>query len=221
MLEIKDAIADPAELDRMYPQPASPSIRKVTLNLTRAYRSMIEASPFVAVATCGVDGLDCSPRGDSAGFVRVADERTLLLPERRGNNRIDSLRNLVADPRIALLFMVPGMQETLRVNGRAVVSRNPELCESFAVKENARGLSLLFASRAFTSNAVAQFYAVSYGTRRYFATRPTCRRRVQCSQRRPQAKKGGRRTTPLCRNECKRRSTESPRICRLGCLEVK
>ena len=137
MLEIKDAIADPAELDRMYPQPASPSIRKVTLNLTRAYRSMIEASPFVAVATCGVDGLDCSPRGDSAGFVRVADERTLLLPERRGNNRIDSLRNLVADPRIALLFMVPGMQETLRVNGRAAVSRNPERCESFAVKENA------------------------------------------------------------------------------------
>lgn len=137
MLEVKDAIADPAELDRMYPQPASPSVRKVTDSLTGAYRNMIEASPFVAVATCGLDGLDCSPRGDSAGFVRVADEQTLLLPERRGNNRIDSLRNLVADPRIALLFLVPGIQETLRVNGRAAVSRNPELCASFAVNGQA------------------------------------------------------------------------------------
>ena len=137
MLEVKDAIADPAELDRMYPQPASPSVRKVTHSLTGAYRNMIEASPFVAVATCGLDGLDCSPRGDSAGFVRVADEQTLLLPERRGNNRIDSLRNLVADPRIALLFLVHGIQETLRVNGRAAVSRNPELCASFAVNGQA------------------------------------------------------------------------------------
>jgi len=137
MLEIKDAIADLAELDRMYPQPAPPSIRKVAPRLTEAYRRMIQASPFVAVATCGVDGLDCSPRGDIAGFVRVSDEETLLLPERRGNNRVDSLRNLVADPRIALLFLVPGIQETLRVNGHATVSRNPELCDSFAVNGNA------------------------------------------------------------------------------------
>jgi PPOX class probable FMN-dependent enzyme len=137
MLEIKDAITDLAELDRMYRQPAPPSTRKVTPRLTEAYRRMIEASPFVAVATCGVDGLDCSPRGDIAGFVRVADEQTILLPERRGNNRIDSLRNLVADRRIALLFLVPGIQETLRVNGHAAVSRNPELCESFTVNGNA------------------------------------------------------------------------------------
>src|SRR5215472_12421431 len=137
MLEIKDAITDLADLDRMYPQPAPPSIRKVTQKLTEAYRSMIDASPFVAVATCGVDGLDCSPRGDNAGFVRVADEQTILLPERRGNNRIDTLRNLVADPRVALLFLVPGIQETLRVNGRAVLSRDAELCESFAVNGNA------------------------------------------------------------------------------------
>jgi len=136
MLEIKDAITDLAELDRMYPQPAAPSIRKVTPRLTEAYGRMIEASPFVAVATCGVDGLDCSPRGDIAGFVRVADEQTILLPERRGNNRIDSVRNLVADPRIALLFLVPGIQETLRVNGRATVSRDPGLCDSFAVNGN-------------------------------------------------------------------------------------
>jgi PPOX class probable FMN-dependent enzyme len=137
MSEIKDAITDLAELDRMYPQPASPSIRKVMPRLTKGYRRMIEASPFVAIATCGVDGLDCSPRGDIAGFVRVADEQTILLPERRGNNRIDSLRNLVADPRVALLFLVPGIQETLRVNGHAAVSRNPNLCDSFAVDGNA------------------------------------------------------------------------------------
>lgn len=137
MLELNDAITDPAELNRMYPQPAAASVRKVTRRLTGAYRRMIEASPFVAVATCGADGLDCSPRGDSAGFVKVADEQTLLLPERRGNNRIDSVRNLVTDPRIALLFLVPGVQETLRVTGHAVISRNPELCDSFAVNGNA------------------------------------------------------------------------------------
>jgi PPOX class probable FMN-dependent enzyme len=137
MLEIKDVITDPKELDRMYSQPAAPSLRKVTQSLTGAYRRMIEASPFVAVATCGADGLDCSPRGDSPGFVRVADNQTLLLPERRGNNRIDSLRNLVADPRITLLFLVPGIPETLRVNGRATISSNHELCDSFSVNGSA------------------------------------------------------------------------------------
>lgn len=136
MFEIKDAITYPAELDRMYPQPAAPSVRKVTGGLTTAYRRMIEASPFVAVATCGEDGIDCSPRGECAGFVRVPDAHTLLLPERRGNNRIDSLRNIVFDPRIALLFLVPGIQETLRVNGHAAVSRNAELRDSFAVNGN-------------------------------------------------------------------------------------
>ena len=136
-MEIKDAITDLAELERMYPQPAALSVRKVTEKLTAAYRSLIEASPFLAVATCGAEGLDCSPRGDTAGFVRVADEQTLLLPERRGNNRIDTLRNLVADPRIALLFLVPGIQETFRVNGRAAISGNRELCDSFTVNGNA------------------------------------------------------------------------------------
>jgi PPOX class probable FMN-dependent enzyme len=143
MLEIKDAITDPAELDRMYPQPAAPSMRKVVPRLTEAYRRIIEASPFVAVATCGAGGLDCSPRGDIAGFVRVADEQTILLPERRGNNRIDTLRNLVADPRVALLFLVPGIQESLRVNGHATVSRNAKLCDSFAVNGNAPRVVLI------------------------------------------------------------------------------
>ena len=85
------------------------------------------------LATAGAQGLDASPRGDPAGFVEVRDEHTLLLPERRGNNRVDSLRNIVADPRVALLFLVPGVGETLRVNGRATISVEPALLERFAM----------------------------------------------------------------------------------------
>ena len=85
------------------------------------------------LATCGPEGLDCSPRGDPPGFVRVVDEHTLLIPDRRGNNRIDRLRNLVRDPRVALLFLIPGVGETMRVNGRARISTDPKLTESFAM----------------------------------------------------------------------------------------
>jgi uncharacterized protein len=95
------------------------------------YRAMIEASPFVVMATSGPDGLDVSPRGDPAGFVVVEDERTLLIPDRRGNNRCDSLNNLIDDPRIALLFMIPGVGETLRVNGQAEICVDPVLLERF------------------------------------------------------------------------------------------
>jgi PPOX class probable FMN-dependent enzyme len=97
------------------------------------YRAMIQASPFAVLATSGPGGLDVSPRGDPAGFVHVRDERTLLLPERRGNNRIDSLRNIVADPRVALLLLIPGVGETLRVSGRATISVEPALLERFAM----------------------------------------------------------------------------------------
>jgi hypothetical protein len=94
---------------------------------------MIAASPFVVLATSGSDGVDTSPRGDAPGFVAVADEKTLLLPDRPGNNRIDSLRNIIADPHVALLFLIPGIGETLRVNGRAVISTAPALLERFKV----------------------------------------------------------------------------------------
>jgi uncharacterized protein len=97
------------------------------------YRKMIEAAPFAVLATSGPGGLDASPRGDAPGFVAVADEKTLLLPDRRGNNRIDSLRNILTDPRVALLFMIPGHNETLRVNGRAEISVEPALLARFAV----------------------------------------------------------------------------------------
>src|SRR5512147_1284576 len=97
----------------------------------------MDKSPFAALATSGPEGLDCSPRGDLPGFVRIHDEKTLAMPDRRGNNRIDSLRNIVRDPRVALLFLIPGSGTTFRVNGRAVVSTDPELLASFAVEDHA------------------------------------------------------------------------------------
>ena len=127
-------IATMAELERLYPDaPYGPAVFKETDRITPQYRKLIEASPFCVVATCGAEGLDCSPRGDPPGFVRVADEHTLLIPDRRGNNRIDSLRNLVRDPRISLLFLIPGVGETMRINGRARISTDPNLTESFTM----------------------------------------------------------------------------------------
>src|SRR5690606_2509557 len=119
------------QLDALFGPVAEPSLKKEIDCVHPLYAKMIEASPFVIVATSGPDGLDASPRGDPAGFVAVEDERTLLLPERRGNNRVDSLRNLVADPRIALLFLIPGVGEMLRVNGRARISVDPALLARF------------------------------------------------------------------------------------------
>jgi hypothetical protein len=102
------------------------SLRKEVPRLTAEYQRLLLASPFMAVATSGPGGLDCSPRGDPAGFVQVLDDMTIAFADRRGNNRLDTLRNLVADPRIALLFLIPGVNETLRVNGRAVLSISPD-----------------------------------------------------------------------------------------------
>ena len=122
------------DLEALYsPAPVAASMVKVMDHITPDYRALIEASPFLALATVGPEGLDCSPRGDQPGFVRVADERTLILPDRRGNNRIDSLRNVVRDPRVALLFLIPGSGTTFRVNGRAVISADPALLDSFTI----------------------------------------------------------------------------------------
>jgi uncharacterized protein len=120
-------------LERLYGQPFGPSIAKESDRVTVHYRAFIEAAPFFALASAGADGLDCSPRGDAPGFVRVADERTLLIPDRRGNNRIDTLRNILHDPHVALLFLIPGCGETIRVNGRAKISTDPALTQGFLV----------------------------------------------------------------------------------------
>jgi PPOX class probable FMN-dependent enzyme len=126
-------VNDLQTLNALYGDPVPQSIAKEIDYIHPFYRRFIEAAPFVSLATSGPGGLDNSPRGDAPGFVRVVDEHTLMLPDRRGNNRLDSLRNLVADPRIALLFLIPGVAETMRVNGRAVISIDPVLLESFTV----------------------------------------------------------------------------------------
>ena len=122
-----------AQLEALYGLPQETAIVKETGRVTSHYRALIAASPFAVLATGGPEGLDCSPRGDRPGFVRVADERTLMLPDRRGNNRVDSLRNILRDPRVALLFLIPGSGTTLRVNGRARLRVDAELLASFAV----------------------------------------------------------------------------------------
>ena len=123
-----------AQLEALYGLPAGAAVFKEIDHVNAEYRAFIEAAPFFALATSGPDGLDCSPRGDPAGFVLVHDEKTLLIPDRRGNNRIDSLRNLVHDPRVALLFLIPGCSETIRVIGRVKISVDPALCKSFVME---------------------------------------------------------------------------------------
>ena len=126
-------IATVEELEAIYGFPGEASTVKVADRITPSYRMLIEKSPFAALATSGPEGLDCSPRGDLPGFVRIHDDKTLIMPDRRGNNRIDSLRNIVRDPRTALLFLIPGSGSTLRIHGRARVSADAALLESFGV----------------------------------------------------------------------------------------
>jgi len=122
------------QLQSLYGEKMGASVIKEIDYINGSYRKLIEAAPFVAVATSGPEGLDCSPKGDAAGFVRILDNKTLAIPDRPGNNRIDGFRNIVRDSRIALLFLIPGVGETLRVNGRASISIDPELMQSFAVQ---------------------------------------------------------------------------------------
>jgi PPOX class probable FMN-dependent enzyme len=121
------------QLMGLYEAPSDVSVAKEIDHVSDHYRAFIEAAPFFALATGGPDGLDCSPRGDAPGFVRVADPKTLMVPDRRGNNRIDSLRNIMRDPRVALLFLIPGIGETIRVIGSAALSIDPDLLASFTV----------------------------------------------------------------------------------------
>jgi PPOX class probable FMN-dependent enzyme len=121
------------QLEAIYGHPNEASTVKVADSVTPPYRILIENSPFAALATSGPEGLDCSPRGDLPGFVRIHNDKTLLIPDRRGNNRIDSLRNIVRDPRMALLFLIPGAGTTLRINGTANVSTDGDLLSLFEV----------------------------------------------------------------------------------------
>jgi hypothetical protein len=142
-------LRDEAALRGVYADgPGETSLAKVADHIHPLYRPYIEASPFAVLATLGPLGLDTSPRGDAPGFVRIADEHTLLLPDRRGNQRIDSLRNLVHDPRMALLFLIPGIGEALRVNGTARISASPALCAEFVVQGKTPASVLVIAVRS-------------------------------------------------------------------------
>ena len=122
------------QLESLLGELSPASLKKELPFVHPHYRALIEASPFAVLATTGPGGLDASPRGDAPGFVVVENETSLLLPERRGDNRADSLRNIVADPKVALLFLIPGLDETLRVNGRASITTEPALLARFEVQ---------------------------------------------------------------------------------------
>jgi len=129
-----DTVTSLEELGRLYAKPAQRVLQKEIDHVDAVGRAFIAASPFLVLATGGRNGLDCSPKGDAPGFVQVDDDgRTLYIPDRRGNNRIDGLKNLIEDPRISLIFLVPGANETFRVNGRARISVDPALKQRFAV----------------------------------------------------------------------------------------
>jgi len=135
MITVSEAhrITDVETLEKLYGAPSGAAVEKEVDYLHPHYQRLIAASPFFTLATAGPGGMDASPRGDAPGFVVVEDEKTLLIPDRRGNNRVDSLRNIIANPRVALLFLIPGIGETLRVNGRAEISTDPALLERFSV----------------------------------------------------------------------------------------
>ncbi len=153
--------------------------------LTAHYRALIAASPFVVLATAGPEGLDCSPRGDGPGFVRVVDDRTLALPDRRGNNRVDSLRNIVRDPRVALLFLIPGSGTTFRVNGRAVVIGRPRPARVVRRRRaTARVRSIVVAiETAYFQCARAVVRSGLWNPTRPGSIHARCRRRGRCWRR--------------------------------------
>ena len=147
------SIATIEQLEAIYghPAPDGPAMIKELDHISEHYRRFIEVSPFVILATAGPEGLGCSPRGDPAGFVRVVDARTVMIPDRRGNNRVDSLRNIVRDGRVALLFLIPGIGGTLRINGRAILSTDPALCASFEMERKLpRSVIVVTAERVYT-----------------------------------------------------------------------
>ncbi len=137
-------ISDERDLRAVIGHPQAKVVAKIADRLNELTRQFVERSPFVCVATASPEGgLDVSPRGDPAGFVEVLDERTLLIPDRPGNRIADTLTNLLADPRIALLFLIPGVGDTFRVNGRAVIVDDPELLAGSAVDGKLPRLGIL------------------------------------------------------------------------------
>lgn len=170
MIAVDEAyrIADVETLEKHYGLPAGAAVDKEIDYLHPHYQKFIAASPFCVLATGGPHGMDASPRGDAPGFVAVADEKTLLVPDRPGNNRVDSLRNILANPHVALLFLVPGIGETLRVNGRAEISTDPALLERFrAGGKLPRSVIVVHVDAVFFQCARAVFRARLWDPSRY------------------------------------------------------
>lgn len=136
-LDTSHIVSDADALSALYGQPQERSVRKQRDRLDDYSRAFIAASPLLIIGTQGPEVADNSPRGDFPGFVKVLDDHTLLIPDRRGNNRLDSLRNIIRNPAVGLIFMVPGIAETFRVNGDAVISSDPTLLEMFTVQGKA------------------------------------------------------------------------------------
>jgi PPOX class probable FMN-dependent enzyme len=127
-------ITSPEGLDAIYAKPADRVVDKETDYVTEPGRAFIAASPFLILSTASPAGIDCSPKGDAPGFVQLLDERTVLIPDRPGNNRIDGMKNILANPKVGIIFMVPGANETYRVNGSARISVDPALLSRFEVR---------------------------------------------------------------------------------------
>jgi PPOX class probable FMN-dependent enzyme len=138
-------ITEERALRALHHAPMSRATDKVLRTLDGHCRRILALSPFCVIATQGPSGADVSPRGDPPGFVRVLDERTLLIPDRVGNNRLDAMTNLLASPRIGLLFLVPGMNETLRINGTARITDDARLLAPCAVANRAPKVGLVVA----------------------------------------------------------------------------
>jgi PPOX class probable FMN-dependent enzyme len=145
MLELSadEVITSEADLRARFRAPSELSLRKQLDHLDHNCRRFIALSPFLCLATSGEDGIDNSPRGDVPGFVEILDERTLLIPDRPGNNRLDSLANIVRNPQVGLLFFIPGVTEMLRINGRAKIVTRPDILELFAVNNRAPAVVIL------------------------------------------------------------------------------
>ena len=133
-----DTITETAELRALYGKPNERAASKVLMKLDEHCRAFIDLSPFCVLATAAADGsADCSPKGDAPGFVEVLDDETLLIPDRLGNNRVDSMSNIIENPNVSLIFFVPGMNETLRVNGQAAITTDEDVLSPLAVNGKA------------------------------------------------------------------------------------
>lgn len=125
-------ITDPEQLRSLYGAPMQRALDKVASTIGAPHRRFIERSPFFVIGSRGPEGADVSPRGDAPGFVGVVDASTLAIPDRVGNRRVDTLLNVLSDPQVGLIFFIPGLNETLRINGVAHVSRDPDLLDALA-----------------------------------------------------------------------------------------